>query len=292
MKISSLKGTWVNIFPVERNLTSTIDNKLNLWKKERKTVRMFSKAWKHFISTFWKLLGFKTIFHEKLFWASLKLPQNRTLNETEKIIPDLWISQAFTWVKKDSRQLHKSIKGTVQFHNKYFSKPHWCFPRTLCHVSWHFTGHGMVPWKSSRTRTLFCLFCHQAHFLQNILRFTCAAPNCGSESNLYSCFRQNTRPCNFVHNPNFTFVLMVFWELKPDFPFYLLAQNNDIVLSTGICSLPLGFCSIMGVKAGKSYAQWTWELTGSQGEDHAMLHILLHKSTYPLKRYCKTEADS
>lgn len=189
-------------------------------------------------------------------------------------------------------QVHERDGVCSNFHNKYFSKPHWCFPRTLCHVSWHFTGHGMVPWKSSRARTLFCLFCHQAHFLQNILRFTCAEPNCGSESNLYSRFRQNTCPCNLVHNPNFTFVLMMFWGLKPDFPFYLLAQNNDIVLSTGICSLPLGFCSIMGVKAGKSYAQWTWELTGPQGEDHAMLHILLHKSTYPLKRYCKTEADS
>lgn len=113
MKISSLKAMWVSMFPEERNLTITIDNKLNLWKKERKTVRMFSKAWKHFISTFWKLPGFKTIFHEKLFWASLKLPQNRTLNEIEKIIPDLWISQAFTWVKKGSWQLHESMKGTV-----------------------------------------------------------------------------------------------------------------------------------------------------------------------------------
>lgn len=143
MKISSLKAMWVNVFPVERNLTITIDNKLNLWKKERKTTRMFSKAWKYFISTFWKLPGFKTMFHEKLFGAPLKLPRNRTLNEIEKIIPDLWISQAFTRVKKDPRQLHKSTKGTLSAVTSTASTSanptgEW-LPTTPCRVPRHFT---------------------------------------------------------------------------------------------------------------------------------------------------------
>lgn len=52
---SSLKVMRVNVFPVGNNWTITLDNKHNVWKNEWKTariVRMFSKAWKYFISTF------------------------------------------------------------------------------------------------------------------------------------------------------------------------------------------------------------------------------------------------
>ena len=49
------------------------------------------------------------------------------------------------------------------------------------------------------------------------------------------------------------------------------------MLSIGICWL-LVFCSFMGVKAGKTHAQWPWELTGSHGEDDSAL------STYPFLR--------
>lgn len=60
-------------------------------------------------------------------------------------------------------------------------------------------------------------------------------------------FKTNTPPSNLVHDPNFTFVLMVFWELKPHFS-YLLAQKNDLMFSTGTCLLQV-LCSFLAVEA-------------------------------------------
>lgn len=81
---SSLKVMWVNIFPVGNNPTITLDNKHNVWKNQWKTTRiarMFSKAWKYFISTFLlhrkrkqtlKATSFQTYFLLKVSLSSSK----------------------------------------------------------------------------------------------------------------------------------------------------------------------------------------------------------------------------
>lgn len=140
-------------------------------------------------------------------------------------------------------------------------------------------------------------------------------------------FKTNIPPSNLEHNPDFTFLLMVFWELKPHFHSYLLAEKNYIMFSTGTCLLlvceaswqseqenskPNGSRICLGL-VGR-WRGYSW-LSVSETEiicsvqclqGHLVLspscallwvtdpnfNVLLHKSTYPLERCCKIEVDS
>lgn len=120
---------------------------------------------------------------------------------------------------------------------------------------------------------------------------------------------------------------MVFWELKPHFHSYLLAEKNYIMFSTGTCLLlvceaswqseqenskPNGSGICLGL-VGR-WRGYSW-LSVSETEiicsvqclqGHLVLspscallwvtdpnfNVLLHKSTYPLERCCKIEVDS
>lgn len=85
-------------------------------------------------------------------------------------------------------------------------------------------------------------YCHRAHFLQNILRFTSAECYCCSHSSSYSCILDK-----IYHQVILCLTLIspFFWRCFESF--------------RGICLLFFFFpSSFVGVKAGKTDVQWTW----------------------------------
>lgn len=97
-------------------------------------------------------------------------------------------------------------------------------------------------------------YCHRAHFLQNILRFTRAERYCCSHSSSYSCILDKIYRQVILC---LTLIWHFFWRCFESF--------------RGICLLFFfSPSSFVGVKAGKTDVQWTWKLAGSHGEDDSV----------------------